>query len=111
MSNLPIEPALRAGATEIIALDLLDLRPPPGLRTFGSYAFQLLNTVHVRQAEVELALADAYNVPVRMMRLRCAEHPVAIWDFSHTQKLIEEGYQLARAEIMAWQSTPIETNL
>ena len=104
VSNLPIEPALRAGATEIIALDLTDPRPPAGMRTFGSYAFQLLNTVHLRQAELELALAEAHHVPVWMMRLRCVEHPVSLWDFSHTPELIEEGYTFARAEIAGRQA-------
>ena len=106
VSNLPIEPAFRAGATEIIALDLADPRPPAGLRTFGSFAFQLLNTVHLRQAELELALADAYHVPVRMIRLRCTERPISLWDFSHTPELIEEGYALAQTEIAGWPARP-----
>ena len=74
------------------------------MRTFGSYAFQLLNTVHLRQAELELALAEAHHVPVWIMRLRCVEHPVSLWDFSHTPELIEEGYTFARAEIAGRQA-------
>ena len=104
VSNLPIEPALRAGATEIVALDLMDPRRPAGMPTFGNYAFQLLNTVHLRQAELELALAEAHHVPVWMMRLRSDEHPVSLWDFSRTSELIEGGYTLARAQIAGRQA-------
>ncbi len=92
VSNLPIEPALSAGATEIVALDLCDLRTTgetqPG---FGSFLFQVLNTVDQRYQDLERAIAKACNVPVTHIRLQ-SEKPVALWDFSQTDTLITEGY-------------------
>lgn len=102
VSNLPIESAMTAGATDIIALDLADPRPPPGLRAFSSQAFQLLHTMHCRQAELETALAAARGVTVHKVMLRCAEHPVALWDFPYVEALMAEGYALMRDELLSW---------
>ncbi|RCK72331.1 MAG: UPF0028 protein YchK [Anaerolineae bacterium] len=100
VSNLPIEPAYRQGAKEIIALDLLDPRlvTAPATPSFGHFIARLINTVEQRQVELELELADAHQIPVWHIRLQ-GEKAVPIWDFSQTGELIERGYQLAQAEI------------
>jgi NTE family protein len=103
VSNLPIQAALEAGAAEIIALDLSE---PGDLSQeglgFGPFLGRLLHTIDCRQAELEMALAEAHRVPVHAIRLR-PEHSVPVWDFSHTQELIELGYRLAQAEVQVWQ--------
>ena len=102
VSNLPIEPALDQGATDIIALDVFDPRAPaanaPGLAPFF---VKFLTTVQQRETDMELALAAARGVPVRRIELRPAL-PVPIWDFSRTAELMETGYTLASAAIAAW---------
>lgn len=104
VSNLPIEPALDQGATEIVALDLFDPRPDgPEVDGFGPFLSRLLATVEGRQIELEMALARERGVPVRHLALR-PEEPVPIWDFQHAEALIARGYALARAEIPAWQA-------
>ncbi|MCL4561551.1 MAG: patatin-like phospholipase family protein [Chloroflexi bacterium] len=107
-SNLPIEPAIQVGASEIIALDLNDPRSPAsedGLRLFFD---RLIGTVGQRQTELELALAVARGVPVHLIVLEGKE-PVPIWDFTRTDELIEHGYNLACRAIASWDhplSTP-----
>ena len=54
-----------------------------------------------RQVDLELALAEALDVPVRRIHLR-SERPLAIWDFSLTDDLIEQGFVIAQAEITTW---------
>lgn len=102
ISNLPIEPALSQGATEIIALDLVDPRgvssSVPG---FGPFIYRLLTTVEQRQVNLEKALAAARNVPVRHLSL-LGDTPVAVWDFRHTEQLIARGYENALQEIDSW---------
>ena len=104
VSNLPIDPAMTAGATEIIALDLHD--PRRGLSQempgFGPFLAKLLNTMEYRQMELEMALASARNVPLRYLRLN-APISVALWDFSQTETLIQHGYEQAQREISLWQ--------
>jgi len=103
VSNLPIESALDRGATEIVALDIAEPRGLPGeFAAFGSWLYQLINTVQRRQLDLELALAAALDVSVRHVWLR-SEHPVAMWDFDHTDELLMAGYALARAEIAGWR--------
>ncbi len=61
VSNLPIEPAMAVGATEVIALDLAD-PPQESLSTnrgFGPFLNKLIFTVEQRQQDLELALAEA----------------------------------------------------
>jgi NTE family protein len=103
VSNLPIEPAMRFGATDIIALDLSDLREPKAPSPiFGLLLSKLLSTVSKRQVEMELALAESRSVPVRRIKLMGKE-PIALWNFQYTEELIEQGYRIAKAEIEIWE--------
>jgi len=103
VSNLPIEPALAQGATEVIALDIADPRVTESdAHGFGPFVAKLAATVEQRQLELELALAEARGVPVHRIVLRAAP-PVALWDFSEPDALIARGYEIARQEIAGWR--------
>lgn len=104
VSNVPIEAALAAEATELIVLDIAEPRAffgNPEPTGFAAWFEKLANTILQRQIDLELALAAARKVPVLYLNLRF-EHPVAIWDFSHTEELMAAGYALAKAEIAHW---------
>lgn len=104
VSNLPIEPAMTAGATEIIAMNLSDPGSyPQETPGFGPFLARLLGTMEHRQLELELALAQARRIPLHYLHLRAPES-VPLWDFSQTDALIRRGYDLARAEIPRWQA-------
>jgi NTE family protein len=104
ISGVPIEPAMRQGASDIIALDLSD---PSGLMAdehgLGPFVGKVLSTIEHRQIEMEMESAAARGVPVRRIAL-CDHAPVAVWDFHRTDELIEYGYKVARQEIARWQS-------
>jgi NTE family protein len=95
VSNLPIEPAVRLGATEIIALDLNDPASWIGnVRRSNQHADQLIYTVLQRQSYIETAFAEAKGVPVNCVELRSS--PAApLWDFGAYKDLIERGYEIA----------------
>ncbi len=94
VSNLPIEPALNQGATEIVALDLSDPRPiGPDVAGFGPFLFHLMYTVQHRQTDLEKQIAAARHVPVYHIPLQPAV-PMALWDMEHSVPLIERGYEL-----------------
>ncbi len=102
VSNLPIEAALQLGATEIIALDLLDsneLAVPAN--AFSDFFIKLDKTVENRQAMLEMELAEARGVPVQRICLT-GEKPVPLWDFRHSVALIERGYQLTCQAMASW---------
>jgi NTE family protein len=100
-SNLPIEPAMHVGASQIIALDLNDPRTPTNEDGVRQFFNRLIGTVGQRQTDLEMALAAARGVPVHLLTL-AGEEPVPIWDFSRTDELIEHGYELACREIATW---------
>lgn len=103
VSTLPVEPAMRLGAGEIIALELIDPRiASNGDNSLGLLANRLIFSVEQRTADLECALAQARHIPLRRISMQW-EEPVAAWDFSHTGELIEYGYTLACREIAAWQ--------
>jgi NTE family protein len=102
VSTLPVEPAISLGATEIIALDLADQRSaPPAAPGFGAFVYKLIVTMEKRQADLELRLAEARGVPVRRIILQ-GESPVQMWDFNHTEALIDRGYELTRRAMANW---------
>ncbi len=109
VSNLPIEAAVTLGATEIIALDLDDPRPAPGIHPpLDQFLDKLLLTVTQRQKHLETALAEARGVPVRCMELR-GPHATPIWAFGNYQELIQTGYEIGCRTIAEWaNSAPVQ---
>ena len=93
VSNLPIEPAILYGATEIIALELSD---PDEIdlhaHGFGPFFTKYLAIIEARQISLELELARAKNVPVHMVYFK-TDSPIPPWDFSRTSSLLEDGYR------------------
>lgn len=94
VSNLPIESALLAGATQIVALDLSDTRETfGGKRGLGLFLNNLAYAIERRGADLELRLARAQGVPVFYIRLMGKE-PTPILDFHHVDELIAQGYEI-----------------
>lgn len=104
VSPLPIELVINAGATSIIALSLADHRnAASSAHGFGLFFNKLLFTVEKRQIDTEIALAEAHRIPVHLIDLQ-GDEPVPLWDFSHTEALIERGYEITIKEIARWRS-------
>ena len=99
VSHLPIEPALKIGATEIVALDLIDSRDihAEGIGIRGFFK-RLIHSVEKRQLNLEMELAEARSVPVLYLGLK-GETPIPIWDFHHTDELIARGYDITKGVI------------
>lgn len=96
VSNLPIEAALKKGAHEIFALDLLNpLEVTPDEKGLRSFLGKLNQTVGNRQATLEMELARARGIPVHHIPL-FMKNPVPIWDFRHSEELIAIGYDITR---------------
>jgi NTE family protein len=101
VSNLPIEPALSQGATEIVALDLTEPRPVgTATRRFGSFLGQLFYTLEQRHTNLEKQLAAAQGVRVHHVHLQ-PELPMAVWEFHRAVELFEPGYLLMHRYLSA----------
>jgi NTE family protein len=103
LSNLPIEPALTMGATEIIALDLEESDSADGKNSDGlvQYVDKLSVAIVRRQKALETALAEARGVPVHRIELT-SPIPTPIWAFNNYPQLIATGYEMARQQITCW---------
>ena len=95
VSNLPVEPALQAGATAIVALDLLDTREHMGTNRLTDILERVSMVVEKRQEDLELELARARGVTILYFDL-VGKLRFPIWDFGHPVELIGEGYEIAR---------------
>ncbi len=105
VSNLPIEPALKMGATEIVALDLTDSREIlGGGDPVRGFLDRLIFSVEKRHLDLEMELAEARNVPLLYFDLTGIT-PIPIWDFQHTGELMAHGYDIARRVIEAQRLT------
>ncbi|MEN4010478.1 MAG: patatin-like phospholipase family protein [Chloroflexota bacterium] len=106
VSPLPIEPALRMGATEIIALDLDDpnLIPNENL-TLVQYCQKYLFAASRRHIQLETQIAEAQGVTVRRIDFQgLVKTP--LWDFSDYPRLRKAGYQKAKKLIAEWSQEP-----
>jgi NTE family protein len=95
VSNVPIEPAMRLGATEMIVLDLFNPPPPPENETISGVKAlmdRVITTMEARHLELELELAKLRGVPIHRWPLRYHISP-PLWDLSHTHNLIHAGYE------------------
>ena len=102
LSNLPIEPAMALGATEIIALYLGDPNGMLGIENLQSQQLErLLYSVNHREACLEMALAAARNIPVHYIPLKSSP-PTPIWDFRNYRQLFQTGYETMLQEISGW---------
>jgi NTE family protein len=94
-SNLPVEPAMIMGATEIIALNLNDPANAWGAQNgINRQAGQIISALGKRHSHLEIALAEARGVPVHCMTLQ-SNPPVPLWDFKSYRSLIDTGYETA----------------
>jgi NTE family protein len=102
LSNLPIEPAIRLGATEIIALDLHDSDAYAELnKTIDPLLTNLASAITQRQLELEMELASARGVSVQYVSLRSTP-PVPLWDFKTHRDLFKIGYETMKNEMSRW---------
>ena len=102
LSNLPIEPALRLGATEIIALDLHDREAT--FDTKGMLDPLLTNLAYAithRQLGLEMELAAARHVSVKYVNLKSSP-AVQLWDFKSHRDLFKIGYETMKNEMSGW---------
>jgi NTE family protein len=105
VSNLPVEPALKFGATQIVALDLIDSREMLGEGNgFRFFLDRLIYSIERRQLDLELELAEARGIPILYLGLT-GELAVPIWDFHHTDELLTQGYEIARRVIESQRFT------
>ena len=99
VSDVPIEPAIRLGATELIVLDLFN-PPPPTEHIRGAKALmdRVITTMEARQLELELAVAELHGITIHHWPLR---YPVEIslWDLSQTHNLIHAGYERGKEHL------------
>jgi NTE family protein len=102
LSNLPIETAVRLGATEIIALDLHDPESYADVnKTIDPLLTKLVSAITERQLRLEIELASARGVPVHYVSLRSTP-PVPLWDFKTHRDLFKIGYETMKNNMSVW---------
>jgi NTE family protein len=102
LSNLPIEPAIRLGASKIIALDLHDSDAYADMnKTIDPLLTKLAAAVTQRQLGLEMELASARGVSVQYVSLRSTP-PVPLWDFKTHRDLFKIGYETMKNEMSRW---------
>lgn len=103
LSNLPIEPAIRMGATAIIALDLQDPDSYGDMnKAIDPLLMKLAASITQRQRSLEMEVASARGVSVQYVSLRSIPS-VPIWDFKTHRDLFKVGYETMKNEMSSWQ--------
>ncbi|HIC89918.1 MAG TPA: patatin-like phospholipase family protein [Anaerolineae bacterium] len=103
LSNLPLQVAVDHGADEIYAL-YLGVQPETYTPAHGLLRIldRTLWSIAQQQLAYELRVAKLSGVSVHLIRLD-VNHSVALWDFSHTETWLQQGYEIAQAYLKAPQ--------
>ena len=103
VSDVPIEPAIRQGATELIVLDLFN-PPSPTNTIHGAKALmdRIITTMEARHIELELELARLKGISIHHWRL-ASPVDLALWDLSQTHNLIHVGYEAGKEYLVEMQ--------
>jgi len=103
VSDVPVEPALNNGATEIIAMRLESTQHLTAEAAgFGPFFNRLVETIYEREFSLEMALAQAKQIPVHLLELK-ADPSYTAWDFSHIKPLRDIGYRAVKEKLADWQ--------
>lgn len=103
LCNVPIEPALRMGATEIFAFDLNDCeRGKTSDLSFTQYLAKYFQAISQRTEELEAACAELRGVPVYRLTFTGLAS-TSTHDFSERHVLIEAGYTRAKLQLEEWR--------
>lgn len=103
LSNVPIEPALRIGATEIFAFDLNDCaKSKTGNLSLTQYLIKYFQAISRRTVELETAYAELKGVPVHHLTFTGLAS-TSIHDFSQREEMIEAGYLRAKQQLEVWR--------
>ncbi len=107
LSNVPIEPAVRLGATEIYAFDLNDCAQSQGTNlSITQYLQKYFQAISHRTVELETTCAELKGVPVHRLNFPGLA-TTSIHDFSRRQELIEAGYSRAKQQLAEWQTNQL----
>lgn len=103
VSSLPIEPALRMGATEIYAMDLNDSDGTPGQAIWLPQMIEKYSYIaNRRNLALEYKLAAQQGVQVHYMDFHGIEKGPS-WQYSHQDKMFRAGYTRACEKLYDWQ--------
>lgn len=104
LSNVPIEPALNLGATEVYAFDLNECAINHGENlSISHYLKKYITAVSRRMVALEVACAELQGVPVHRLTFPWfASMP--IYDFSHYQQLFEGEYWRGKWQLAEWEA-------
>lgn len=102
LSNVPIEPAVTLGASEVYAFDLNDCDKKhfdnPSATQYLQKYFQAISQ---RTLELETVCAEMQGIPVHRLTFTGLAH-TAIYDFSSQKEMIASGYERAKHVLAEW---------
>jgi len=103
VSDVPIDPAIQLGATELIVLDLFNPpSPTDSIRGARALMDRIITTMEARHIELELELAALKGVSIHHWRLT-SPVDLPMWDLSQTHNLIHVGYEAGKEYVAEMQ--------
>lgn len=91
--QVPIKPAVEAGADTVYVLAISSLAPPPDLRSPGKILRHSLTILLFPRIRLDALGLPAEQGDLQIIKIPSGGAQVALWDMSHHGDLIEQGYQ------------------
>ena len=90
--QVPLKPAIEAGADTVYVLAVSSLAPPPDLRSAGKILRHSLTILLFPKIRLD-AHAPSAEDDLQIIKIPSGGAQVALWDMSRHGELIEQGYQ------------------
>jgi NTE family protein len=92
-NQVPLKPAIDAGADTIYVLAVSSSYPPPGLRSAGGILRHSLTILLFPRVRLDVLAQPDEQDSLRIVKIPSGGAQVALSDMSHHGALIEQGYQ------------------
>ena len=103
--QLPLEPAVAAGADTVYVLAVSTPQPPADARSAGKLLRHSLTILLFPRLRLDALDLPVHHPDIQIIQLPSVSTQVALWDMSRTKDLIDSAYDKTKEFLAEWEQS------